>query len=258
MKKKRKKWFIMCGVIMILVFIPFLSPFREITRIEKFFRDGYSGVFRLFHLAEDKKIEVKDEVVSARIKELEQNIKELEELLDMNSNLVGYKLVSATTISRDVSHYLDTLIINKGKADGITENQAVIDSFGLIGKTFNVTNHTSSVKLLTSTNSDYYLSVKISLLDSDYGYGVLKNYDEKKNSFEVDNVSPSLNVQVGSQVVSSGLSELFPSGILIGTVVAVEEDSYGIKQKLIVEPARNFAKIRHVSVVVNQEEGESY
>jgi len=88
MKKKRKKWFIMCGVIMILVFIPFLSPFREITRIEKFFRDGYSGVFRLFHLAEDKKIEVKDEVVSARIKELEQNIKELEELLDMNSNLL--------------------------------------------------------------------------------------------------------------------------------------------------------------------------
>lgn len=255
-KKKKNRWLILCGVVLTLLFIPFLSHSREIIWLEKFLRDGYADVFRFFHLVKAEQIEVNEDLKELRIQELEQNVKELERLLELNTTLIGYQLKNATTISRDVSHYLDSFIINKGQADGIVENQAVIDSFGLLGKTFNVTKHTSEVKLITSSNKGYYLSVKIYTANNDYGYGVLKNYDKEQNSFEIDNVNFSLDVQVGNQVVSSGLNDLFPSGIFIGTVAKVEEDSYGTKKKITVSSTRDFNKIRHVAVVVNKNENE--
>jgi rod shape-determining protein MreC len=58
------------------------------------------------------------------------------------------------------------------------------------------------------------------------------------------------DIQVGDTIVSSGLGEVYPKGLRIGTVVSVRQRPYGMFYEIEVEPAVNFATLEEVLVVV--------
>ena len=81
---------------------------------------------------------------------LKQEIKELKELLNLNSTLSEYTTINATIISRNDLYWFNTVIIDKGKKDGLKKNMAVITQNGLIGKISKTTKKTSEIKLITT------------------------------------------------------------------------------------------------------------
>src|ERR1700761_4609537 len=60
---------------------------------------------------------------------------------------------TARVIGRAVRPFLDTMIIDAGKGQGIKPGEAVMDSRGMIGRIFLSGDHTSWVLLLTDLNS---------------------------------------------------------------------------------------------------------
>ena len=76
-----------------------------------------------------------------------------------------YKQIQATVIGRNPDRWDELLIINKGLTDGIERDMAVITSNGLIGKVKSSRQFTSTVQLLSSTDSTNRVSAK--LLESD-------------------------------------------------------------------------------------------
>ncbi len=81
---------------------------------------------------------------------LEKEIQELKEALELNKTLTEYIPINATILSRNKSYWYNTITIDKGKKDGITEDMAVITSKGLIGKISSVSHTSSEVKLIIS------------------------------------------------------------------------------------------------------------
>ena len=61
--------------------------------------------------------------------------------------------VLAHVIGRANRPFLDTMILDAGKADGVKPGQAVVDARGMIGRIFLAGEHTSWVILLTDLNS---------------------------------------------------------------------------------------------------------
>ena len=92
---------------------------------------------------------------------LEKEIQELKEALELNKTLTEYTPINATILSRNKSYWYNTITIDKGKKDGITEDMAVITSKGLIGKISSVSVTSSEIKLITSDDINFKVSIAI-------------------------------------------------------------------------------------------------
>ena len=113
-------------------------------------------------LASNKDLPLKDEFKDSKISNLEEEIKELKKLTNINNTLVEYDYLNATVIERNREYWFNTITINKGKNDGITIDMAVIDSNGLLGRISNVRDNSSVVKLITTNDVNNNMRSKLS------------------------------------------------------------------------------------------------
>jgi len=190
----------------------------------------------------------KSKMYEARIKELESEIDDLSKSLELNDTITDYKKINAEVVNRNVGTWYNTLNINKGIKSGIKEGMAVVVNQGLIGKIVNASNFTSTVKLLSTDELSNKISVKIQLDDKSI-YGLLVSYNKKKNIYMIEGISDNAEIKNGAKVVTTGLSEVFPSGILIGEVKNVTKDKYDLARAVEVTPSVNFNDINIVTVL---------
>jgi rod shape-determining protein MreC len=57
-------------------------------------------------------------------------------------------------------------------------------------------------------------------------------------------------VRVGDELVTSGLGEIFPQGLLLGTVLRISPQGSGLFQDIEAHPAVNFNQIEEVLVIL--------
>lgn len=179
---------------------------------------------------------------------LEKEIEELKKALELNKTLTEYDIVNATILSRNRSYWFNNITIDKGKKEGIKEGMAVITKNGLIGKISKTSNHSSEIKLITSDDVNYKVSVAIKTNDSD-NYAILNGYDKKTGLLKVTGVDKTTNVAKDDQVVTSGLGGLFPGGIYVGTVEKIESDKYNLSKTLYIKTAQDFNNVHYVTVL---------
>ena len=179
---------------------------------------------------------------------LEKEIQELKEALELNKTLTEYTPINATILSRNKSYWYNTITIDKGKKDGITEDMAVITSKGLIGKISSVSLTSSEVKLITSDDINFKVSIAINTNDVD-NFAILNGYDNKTNLIKATGIDKTTNINIGDKVLTSGLGKKFPAGIYIGTVEKIESDKYNLSKTVHIKTYQNFNDIHYVTVL---------
>lgn len=273
-KKNKKKYIIICSILIVGLMVFFTARSardnKKLNPIEKVIKDSVGFVERIVYapidFVKDKielqkekdriykkyknidKDKIKKNTYKAQIDELNNEIKELKSLLDLNTIISDYNSINATVINRNVGFWYNTITIDKGSHEGIKEGYAVVVNDGLIGKIVSVSEFSSTVKLLTSDELSNKISVKINK-DGKSIYGLLASYNSKKNVYVIEGISDIDELEVGSYVTTTGLSELFPSGILIGTIKKVTLDNYGLTKVVEVTPSVDFEDITYVSVL---------
>lgn len=170
--------------------------------------------------------------MEADIDRLEKENDELKEALDVSSKR-EYEAVNARVISRNQDQWLDNFTIDKGENDGIHEGMAVMTPEGLIGSVKRANGNSSFVELITTNVSQNNLSVEIHN-DDEKVYGNINSYDEERGLLVIDNIRNNQTLAEGDEVFTSGLIGDFPEGLIIGEVVEVENDEYGLSQNAYV------------------------
>ncbi|MDH3557772.1 MAG: rod shape-determining protein MreC, partial [Deltaproteobacteria bacterium] len=136
-----------------------------------------------------------------------------------------------------------TILIDKGRSDGVTQDMAVVSAEGLMGRVIGVSSHHAKVLLILDANSAVDALIQRSRVRGVLvGLGVdlcLLKYVQRNE-----------DVQVGDQVISSGMGGVFPKGLLLGTVQEVVRGSSGLFQRVEVKPAANFNRLEEVMVVI--------
>ncbi len=219
----------------------FLDTDRKILKVESYIRnyliEAYSILPKAFAKEENIKLE---EYLN---KSLEKENQELKNLLELNHTLSEFESLNATILYRNVNYWLDTITIDKGEKDGVKVNDSVVTKDGLVGKVVTANKDNSIVSLLT-TNDSYYVSVSIN------GYnGLLYEYDKKEQALKVKGIDKKGEINVGDDVVTNGLGGLFPSGLYIGKVKKIENDTYDLSKIVYVDIEQKFNDIRYVMVV---------
>ena len=194
-----------------------------------------------------KEKESKTDLYYAQIKELQKEIADLKSTLDLNSTLSEYTYINATVVSRNIGYWYNNLTIDKGEKNGVKLGDAVITKNGLIGKITSVSNFSSTVKLLTTDEISNKISVKINS-DDNYFYGLLTGYDKDLNVYKIEGINID-DIKEGDLVTTTGLTDYFPSGILIGYVSRVVKDEYDLNSIVEVTPSSDFKNISIVTIL---------
>lgn len=276
MKRKNNNIkFIIIGVIILFAILMGLTAHslddkRNLNFFEKAIKDSVTLVEKIFYApigfvkdkiemgAETKnlykkytklkeKVE-KTELYYTQIEELQEEITELKSALDLNATLSEYTYLNATVVNRNVGYWYNTLTIDKGSKNGVFKGDAVITNNGLVGEIVKVSNFSSTVKLLTSDEISNKISIKIQSEDKKY-YGLLTGYDIEKNVYKIEGITESDKIKEGDVVATTGLTNYFPSGILIGHVSKIVKDEYDLNSIVEVTPSVSFDNIRVVTIL---------
>ena len=254
-KNKSKKNNIIISIIVITLFIlltiSMLLPNKETyylkdisILIEKIFMYPFTSLNK-----EKNNDQTESYIIQKNVnKSLEKEIKELKEELELNKTLTEYEVENATVLSRNKSYWFNTLTIDKGSKSGIHKNMAVITKNGLIGKITNVSKTSSEVKLITSDDINFKVSVSIKTNDED-NYAILNGYDKKTGLIKATGIDKTTNINIDDIVLTSGLGEMFPSGIYIGTVKDIKSDKYNLSKTVYIKTNQDFNDIHYVTVL---------
>ena len=181
---------------------------------------------------------------------LAEELKQLQELTDIDWLPTDYNVKYATVNSRDVENWNSQIQIDLGENAGISEGMAVITAKGMIGTVTSVSEVSSTVTLLSTEKSTNQLPVMILSGENRY-YGLLDNYDLTTGTYRLQLLSNVKEIEKDSKVVTSGLggNGKTPKGILIGTV-----EQYSMKDEAMVsicnvKPSVDFDDLSYIAVV---------
>lgn len=255
-KDKKNKYFIILTSILIIILLAVSFYFnRKVYFIEntlKYVTTFTNKViiypFKIYN--NDKNIDQsKSYLIQKNVNEsLEKEVEELKKQLELNKTLTEYKAINATILSRNKSYWFNNMIIDKGSKNGIKEGMAVITKNGLVGKISKVYKTSSEIKLITSDDTNYKVSVSIKTNDSE-NIGILNGYDPKNGLIKITGVDKNSKVDIDNEVLTSGLGGVFPGGIYIGTVSKIESDKYNLSNNIYIKTTQDFNNIHYVTVL---------
>lgn len=244
-KTKQKKNLIILFLFLfsfLILLLFYINQNKNYSRIEKVIRDIGVNLESIFI---PKVTVYNQEVIDGINKELLNENEELKQMLNLNSD--KYLYINATVIKRELDWYQE-ITIDKGEKDGIKLDMAVISNQGLIGRISKTGYSSSVVKLLTSSSKNMKIAVDIKN-DTETIHGIIDDYLEKETLIQINNVSKNTKVNINDKVYTNGLGGIYPSGIYIGKVVEVTEDSFSLNKILKVKPDISYDKLRYVSVI---------
>ncbi|HEY2419801.1 MAG TPA: rod shape-determining protein MreC [Neobacillus sp.] len=185
--------------------------------------------------------------LESQVQQLKKENKDLRDVLGEKTTLRDSDPLPATVIGRNPDRWHEMIIIDKGKLDGIKQNMAVVTAKGLIGKVKSVNPFSSTVQLLSALDPKNRISVTFQGQPDVFGF--VQGYDDKKKLLLVKSIPSGTKIEKGQMVITSGQGGVFPGGLMVGKVVEVNPDQYGLNQTALVEPGADFYDINSVLVI---------
>ena len=274
-RNKIEKKYILLGVVIgIVVLLVIVSSIvnskRELSPVEmaikdtvllvekvayapiRFVKDKIDEITKLHNIYEEYQI-LENKIgetdsIKAKNLELADEVDKLSKMLELNQTLSKDSYLNATVINRNLGYWYNTVTIDKGSKNGVEVDMPVVVSEGLIGKVSKVTNFNSTVKLLTSDDVNNKISVKISVDDKNV-YGLLSGYNKETGNFIVEGIADNTEIKKDSYVMTTGMGDIFPSGILVGKVASITTDNFDLAKTVEVKSDVNFDDIRYVTIL---------
>ena len=154
----------------------------------------------------------------------------------------NYDLVPAKVISISGEFTPITATINKGSNDSIMVDQTVINQQGLIGRISSVSPDYSIVQLLTDPSNRVAARVV-----SSREMGIIK-YNTSTGMY-LDNFPIQGDIAVNDLIISSGLGEVYPAGLTVGTVEEVIKEELEPFYQIHVTPVANFYSLEELFIL---------
>src|SRR5687767_16024886 len=170
---------------------------------------------------------------------LAQQSRTLVELLKLRE-ATQLDTVAAGVIAGSASPDFRTLTIDKGSADGLRPDMAVIAPAGVVGRIITPSARAAKVQLLIDRNA-----AAGAIVERSRAQGVVEGAG---GSLRLNYVSGTADVQSGDVVSTSGIDGIYPKGFVIGQIESVER-SAGSFGAIVIRPAVDFSSIEAVLVV---------
>jgi rod shape-determining protein MreC len=223
---------------------------KGLVRVQGGASDLWHNYFYLRGVRQENR-ELRDQIEQlqlekVRLKEDADQAHRLQTLLGFKEQFIS-KTLAAQVIGSSGSEQSRTVYIDKGSRDGIQLDMAVISATGVVGKVINVFKSTSLVLLINDQQSGVGTILEQSRLQ-----GVLKG--KSSGELIIDKIMADEEVKPGDKVLTSGGDQIFPKGLIIGTVDKIEKGPEFLQ--VTVKPSAALNRLEEVLVIVKKEDRE--
>ena len=267
--QKNIKWGTIIVLFVVAVLFSVLDSSNNIGRFLDFVRNPLTAVSSLTTSSTDTAIDIasgplnltsaRTEIddLQARVDELERENEELREieseyqllqsLFNRASQAPNIERLIATVIGRDPSPTVQSILVDRGKGDGVQVGMPVESARGVVGQVFRTTNDAAQIVLISDSAS----SIPVRL-GSSRATGLLRG-GGLGAPMVIDWIDLKHEIAVGEVVLTSGLGGKFPQDMIIGRVSEVDRSEAELFQRAFVQPAVDFAALEMVFVITNFE-----
>ena len=230
-----------------LILSPFQSAVSWIGGQLSFITDTVSEIM---HLHEENK-QLREEVENLRAKnlaasEFEAENQRLRALLGYKQAASQFDLLAARVIGRESATWSSMVIINRGMADGVSENMSVVTELGLVGHISEVGINSSKVQLILDPRSS--VGTLVQRPESRVA-GIVEGDINNPTMPRMVNIPKNSDVIVNDIIVTSGFGGVYPKGIVVGRIKEIKNDDGGLLKYGIIETTVNFQKLEDVAVI---------
>ncbi|MDW7709282.1 MAG: rod shape-determining protein MreC [Deferrisomatales bacterium] len=192
------------------------------------------------------------ELLRREVAELRRELLDVEEVAQENLRLkalLGFKeatplrQIPARVVGRSATLWFQSLVLDKGSADGVVVDCPVTTPAGVVGRVFEVSGSASRVLLLTDPNSAVDAIVQRTraqvLVEGTLG-----------PTCRVLHLARGEEAAPGDRVVTSGLGGIFPKGLLLGEISHVEARPGDVFHAAQLAPSADFSRLEEVFVIL--------
>lgn len=229
-------------------FVPVQRFFYQMTdNISSFFQK----TFNTTDLAKEN-LDLKEQLASLKSElsdydELQKENQRLSALLEYKQAQTNYQYKVAGIIAKDPGIWFESFTINVGTNDGVAVDMPVVTPDGVIGRIEEVGLNWSKVMTIIDGRSGIS-----SIIERTRDIGSVRGRMESESSdplLDMDFLPIDTDIEVGDNVLTSGIGGIYPKGLTIGQVVEVGEQ--GNQKKVVVKSTVDFRNLEEVMVMIN-------
>lgn len=231
-----------------------VTPFRTVGTAIADKVDGCISYFTDFDALREENEALKKELaqLEADVRQAKYDREEnaiLRELLELTEQRRDLSFVSARIVERDASNWASLLTINKGSLAEIAVGDCVIDPYGnLVGVITEVGWNWSTVRTILDSETSIGARVFRSGLNA-VAQGDFALMSEERLALAY--LGADADVMSGDLIVTSGLGDYLPSGLVIGYVEELRNSDDGLSRRAVIRPETDSDALTELFVVTD-------
>jgi len=204
-----------------------------------------------------QELEEENQRLRSQIAELEEKAREgeaaskenelLREALGLRAKRSDFVLESARVTARSTSNWASTLTLSKGSVQDVAAGDCVVDAAGNL------------VGIIDEVGSNY--SVMITVVDANLQMGGIVSRTDSTAMLEGDftlmqegrlkmtYLPENTELLTGDLVLTSGLTGIYPSGLVVGTIESLHTDPSGMSRYAVLAPAADLDRLVEVFII---------
>ncbi len=230
------------------IFSPTISTQSWLSQRYVAFRDFFTSPRDMATLrAQNQALEQEVAQLQSEIVSLQENLSQAEilyTLLDFARTHPEHEYIASTVIGREISPYLQYIIIDKGSNHGVRFGMPVVTQEGLVGRIDAVIANASRVKLITDASMAVNVRLKTANVEAQIRGSIT-------SEITLDLVPQDADVQLGEVLLTSGLGGNYPPNVFVGQVLSMQSKQNTLFQTGSVQPVVDFHGLSAVLVISN-------
>lgn len=204
---------------------------------------------------EEENAELKEEIAELRTQLADYyNVKQENERLwryyDLKAENPQYDILPATVVRRDPNDDFYSFTLDKGKTSDVAVGDPVVTENGIIGWVYEVDFYTAKVKTILSPDA------KVGVIDTvsrDSGVVSGNVLYADKNLTTMTRISALNDLKEGDIVTTTGISGIYPAGLIVGEVKEIAFDEYDTSMYAVISPFEDIRTVIDVVVITSFE-----
>ncbi len=165
---------------------------------------------------------------------------------DLKKENPNYTIVPSIVLRRDSNDEFYSCTLDKGTTSDVSVGDPVVSQNGLIGWVSEVDLHTCKVITILSPQTSVG-AIDNKTTDTGVVSGSAKYCDKGQTTFA--KLSAKHKVKKGHIITTTGISGLYPKGLIIGEVIDVCYDTYDTSYYAVVKPYDDIKTIKELAII---------
>ncbi|MDD3192858.1 MAG: rod shape-determining protein MreC [Oscillospiraceae bacterium] len=170
-----------------------------------------------------------------------------QKFLDIKEQNADFEFCPSMVIGRDANSQFGSFVIDKGTLQGVSKQDPVITSDGLIGVIEEV--GLTYSRVITIYDPGLNVGAYVSRTrDTGIVSGAVDA--EEEGECRMTYLPRDSGAAIGDMVLTSG-GNIFPKGLKIGTIMEIQQEGHGVSLYAVVEPFASIQDVKDVFVIIS-------